>query len=365
MGSFGNKKYEEKPLSSEEDDLENANAWLKKGFAAAEKGSHEEALHCYDKALDIDPTLLEAGYRRGLSFYYMGDYRTAMACFDRVLKVESSHAEAWLMKGLCMDLTGIILIIEGINFRSKSENKGEAIGAEECYDKALELNPKLFLAWINKGGKLISQATKVTDKVKSEELYQNGLECCNKALELAPEFDQSWKVWINKGAALQGLGKYLEALECYDKSLEIRPNDGMAWRGIGLTWQDKARCFEKLESYQEALECTTEALERIRDIADIWYCRGFYLERLKNFKEAIKCYEKTLELELGALEMEPKSKPYNILFDVGVNLERLGSFQKAKKALEEFIISNPLFSSNPKIEQARDIIKKIQKMKLK
>lgn len=52
--------------------------------------------------------------------------------------------------------------------------------AMECMDKALEINPKIPLAWFNKGETLIKMD-------KNEE----GIKCIDKALELNPHYKEA------------------------------------------------------------------------------------------------------------------------------------------------------------------------------
>ena len=43
----------------------------------------EEALICWDKALEIDGENIEVWHSRGLTFYYMEDYEEAVKCYNR------------------------------------------------------------------------------------------------------------------------------------------------------------------------------------------------------------------------------------------------------------------------------------------
>jgi tetratricopeptide (TPR) repeat protein len=70
--------------------------------------------------------------------------------------------------------------------------------------------------WVNKGAVL----------VKSRH-PQEALQCFDKALEIDPK---NVIVWTNKGLALGLLGRDREAIQCFDKALEIDPKNAFAQR---------------------------------------------------------------------------------------------------------------------------------------
>ncbi|MFQ5862912.1 MAG: tetratricopeptide repeat protein, partial [Candidatus Brocadiales bacterium] len=44
---------------------QNATEWLNKGVALGQLGRDQEAIKCYDKALEIDPKYAKAWYNKG------------------------------------------------------------------------------------------------------------------------------------------------------------------------------------------------------------------------------------------------------------------------------------------------------------
>jgi Flp pilus assembly protein TadD len=65
--------------------------------------------------------------------------------------------------------------------------------------------------------------------------YNEAVECFNKALEIDPK---NGMIWTNKGLAVHKLGKYNEAVECFNKALEINPKNALAWYTKGLDLVD-------------------------------------------------------------------------------------------------------------------------------
>jgi len=79
---------------------------------------------------------------------------------------------------------------------------------------------------------------------------QEALACCNRALELNPRLPMAW---MGKGLALTSLGRLHEATECLDRALALDPQMQQAW-------SNKAVVLEKLGRMDEALLCCDRAL---------------------------------------------------------------------------------------------------------
>jgi tetratricopeptide (TPR) repeat protein len=86
---------------------------------------------------------------------------------------------------------------------------GEYNKAIECFNKAIDLNPKSEKAWANKGNALIKLGK-----------YNEALQACDKAIKINPK---SSIAWFNKGYAFIKLGDPVEANQAYDMAIEINP----------------------------------------------------------------------------------------------------------------------------------------------
>ena len=75
-------------------DPKNANAWYNKGNALRELGRYEEALRCFDKALEIDPKHVLAWNNKGIALHNLGRYEEALRCFDKALEIDPKHERA-------------------------------------------------------------------------------------------------------------------------------------------------------------------------------------------------------------------------------------------------------------------------------
>ncbi|VVB84594.1 Photosystem I assembly protein Ycf3 [uncultured archaeon] len=147
--------------------------------------------------------------------------------------------------------------------------------AVQCYDKALEINPKSVVLHNNRGLAL-ARTGRIGDAIESYE----------RALEIKPGDPE---VLYNKGIALAQMGKTAEALACYNKLLEANPNDANAWCSKGDV------LFESIK-YEEALKAYDMAIQLNPKDETAWNNRGLTLVKFNRYDDAIESYDKALEI---------------------------------------------------------------------
>jgi len=178
-----------------------------------------------------------------------------------VKNVDTINAETWIQKGAALVIIG---------------RDTEAL---ECYDKALETDPRpdiAWFAWTAKGSVLSSNGRDA-----------EALECFDKALAVAPEKTKPEMsfAWQGRGLSLTGLGNYAEAIECFDKALELNPVDFTLWDSKGGT-------LFFLKRYEESIECHDKALEINPDFTYAYCGKGSALAGLERYEEARECFTK-------------------------------------------------------------------------
>ena len=67
-------------------DRNNETAWYFKGIALSDLERYDEAIRCYDKALEINPENLNSLYGKRRALINLGRYDEAKSCDDNVLK---------------------------------------------------------------------------------------------------------------------------------------------------------------------------------------------------------------------------------------------------------------------------------------
>ena len=173
-------------------------SWFNRGVALEKMGKSEQAVECFDNALEENPNDSWAWFNKGVSLHRLGLLGEALYCYDHSLELNPDDPDLMSNKGILLRTLG------------KTE---EAI---EWYNKALDISPKDPGIWSNLG---------VTYRVIGNNA--EALKCYEKALALD---SMDIGVWLNKAALLQSEGKFDAAIQCYEEVLKINPYHPVALR---------------------------------------------------------------------------------------------------------------------------------------
>ncbi len=194
---------------------EDATMWGNKGNSLVESSMYDDAIKCYDKALELNPGAMEAWNNKGLALARTGRLSEAIQCYDKALEIDPSDNEVMYNKGISLALLG----------KSK-----EAI---ECYDKLLAVNPQDADSWCSRGDVLFESGR-----------YEEALAAYNKSIEIDPKDEVTWN---NRGMTLIKLNRFTEAIESYDKALEINPK-------VEKIWSNKGSAIAKMEESKDKVD---------------------------------------------------------------------------------------------------------------
>ena len=222
---------------------------LVEGKKLGDEGKYEEAVTCYDKAIEIDPKHAEAWRGKGVSLA-MISAKKAMICFDRLIEMKPADVHAWLLKEELSRLLG---------------RYEEAIA---CSDRLIELKPEVGRAWTRKGYAL--------SKLKR---YEEAIVCFDKAIEMKYEIADSW---MNKGIVLDVSGNAEEATTCFGKATEIDPTDSYEWTVKGYKTEKGADGHHMMFAHY-VQESHFEG-------------KRVHMPSAADYDEAIKCYDKAIEI---------------------------------------------------------------------
>lgn len=156
-----------------------AKDWVGRGDALCRSGRYDEAVGCYDQAIEMVSELADAWDGKGDALQMTGSYDKAVRCYDRALEFDPDFAESWYHKGNTLQM--LLRFDEALM----------------CYDEALRIDPQFAEAW-NKKGMTLNRLGR----------YQEALDCFDEALEIEPGYAAAWN---NKSWALQMLGEGEEA----------------------------------------------------------------------------------------------------------------------------------------------------------
>ena len=69
-------------------------AWNNKGLTFAILKNYEEAISCYEKALEYDSTLKEGYYNKGRAFSFLGRFPEAIESYEKAIELDEKYEEA-------------------------------------------------------------------------------------------------------------------------------------------------------------------------------------------------------------------------------------------------------------------------------
>lgn len=109
-----------------------ANDYVEQGKAFYFENRYEDAVACYDKALQMEPDNPRAWFSRGAVLVKLQQLDDALQSYDRALALKPDLAEAWFGRGTVL---------------AKQQRFDDAIAA---YTSATDLKSDFFLAWFGK-----------------------------------------------------------------------------------------------------------------------------------------------------------------------------------------------------------------------
>ncbi|HYW56925.1 MAG TPA: tetratricopeptide repeat protein [Polaromonas sp.] len=302
-----------------------AEGLVQKGMALELQDRFDEALICYDEAIQLMPELARAHFNRGnilldrgdaqlslsaylttlkykpdsaAAFYNLGNARVALgqpeAAIDNyrraiALKPEFTDAHIRLaslqhMLGQLDDAAasyGHALSLDAGNADTHLshgialQELGRIEAAQESYCRALQIKPDFAEAHCNLGG--------IKKKLNDIEA---AVACFQRAIEINPDFAEAHS---NLGNTLQVFAKHDEAAKCFQKALELKPDFAEAHLSYGTVWQHFGELDLAEEKYRRAIELKPSLAKAHMNL-------GIVLNLSRRFDESLACYRRALEI---------------------------------------------------------------------
>lgn len=177
----------------------------------------------------------------GLYFGWSGRQDDAIAWFDKALQINPRDYCSFLEKGVSLS------------------EKGEEDAAIHCFDKALEVNPRDWNALRQKGVSLSKKG-----------LGDAAISCFDKALEVNPRDCHTLRL---KGASLSEKGQEDAAIDYYDKALEISSQDSYALCLRSLSLTKKGEHDAAIDAYKKAVDANAKNASMYRSDF-VYVCRA-------------------------------------------------------------------------------------------
>jgi len=166
--------------------------WYNKGVLLLELERWEEALSCFERALEINPTRTDAWTNKGSVLLKQSRMEEAISCFETALEFNPQLANPWFGKAQALEAM---------------QRFDEAVA---CYDAILQFDPKSVGAWSHKGHALIGLAR-----------FEEAIACLDQAIRID---GNNPELWSYKGTVFFAQGDLQRALECAEEALRIDPS---------------------------------------------------------------------------------------------------------------------------------------------
>jgi len=234
------------------------------GYSLGLRESYGEALDCFEKALEMDPSLAVAWSNKGLVLAKMGNFQDALLCLEKAVKLKPISYSMWV------NWAEVLIMAE--NFEQALEKS----------EKATRLCFRDIKPWITKGNALFKMG-------RSKE----ALDCYERALTMDKSSAQALK---NKRAALMALSRYEDALACHERLIELEPSLVENWIGLGLLLEEMGREDAALANYERAVKY-------IPDTNLTWLSIGRLKEKKGMVEDALSAYRQALQMDPALIEV--------------------------------------------------------------
>jgi CHAT domain-containing protein/ribosomal protein S16 len=142
----------------------------------------------------------------------LGRYEDAIDCYDKAIEIKPDNYKAWGNRGITLH---------------HLERYEDAVAS---YDKVIEIKPDDYMPWINRGITLC-------DKLQQ---YKNVIASFEKALSLTNY--QVWQAWANRGIALFKSKEYKAAIKTWDNGIKaLQPSNPDYEEGCGNLYHLKGK----------------------------------------------------------------------------------------------------------------------------
>jgi Flp pilus assembly protein TadD len=236
------------------------------GKALLKKGSVEEAIPHFQRALQIMPDNAEAWYNLGDALLKKGNVDEAISHFQRALQIKPDYVEAHNNLG---------------NALFKKGNVNEAIAH---YQKALQIKPDYAEIHNNLGIALAKAHGDYANKLVGMGRDDEAMVEFREALELFPDYAEARHdlaiILLQKGQVDEAIAQFREIQEKY-------PDDAMASFDLGNAYFQKGQMDEAVAAYQRALEIKPDDVSARNNLGMALLKKGMADEAVVQFRKVL------------------------------------------------------------------------------
>ena len=243
-------KYK-KALTLKPNNEATASVYIAWGEILTQQRKDEEAFEKFSKAESYAP-ISEVYYTWANALKEFGNYADALKKYERAIEIDPKNYYAYIDFG---------------NALIEMERYTVAIS---MFKQAISIEPKLEWAYAFWGYALV-QLNK----------NQEAIEKCKKAIEINSNFSFAYTFW---GDALLHQKKYDQAIEMEKKSIHLNPNCYLAYTIWGEILLEKSQPEAAIKKFKKSLSIDPITVENYYNYGKALYQLGRYTEALEKFQ---------------------------------------------------------------------------------
>ncbi|ORZ14417.1 hypothetical protein BCR41DRAFT_396893 [Lobosporangium transversale] len=216
--------------------LHSPQAWVALGNAFSLKHDSEQALKCFQRAIQLNDRFAYAHTLSGHEYTYMEEYDKAQTAFLKAMAIDPRHYYAWFGVGLIYDKMG--------------KNDLALVSFKEAH----KLNPSSSVVLYRVGASQ-EKLSRITEALRS---YQEAIEL--DSTNVAARF--------SKAKVQADMGYYDEAYEELEIVMKLSPDEPNAFMLLGKVLQKKGDKAQALKYLTYALNLNSKLSHTIRDMIE-------------------------------------------------------------------------------------------------
>ena len=232
--------------------------YFSRAVSGRSEGDFQTVIEWCDKALDLNPLLLEAYRVRGTAHYCIGSFARAISDFDRAIELDPDSAATLFGRGVAYG------------------GKGDFDQAIADFNRAIELDSGYAIMFASRG---------VTYSNRGD--FDQAIADFNRAIELDPD---SAIMFASRGASYSDKGDFDQAISDFSRAIELDSGYAITFSGRGVAYRRKGDFDQAIADFDRAIELDSDNVAAHVN-------RGIAYARKGDYDHAIADYDRAIELD--------------------------------------------------------------------
>jgi tetratricopeptide (TPR) repeat protein len=269
-------------------------ALVNQGIVLRGQGRFEDALAAFDKALEINPRVLEAHYNRANMLADLGLLNLAVQGYQDALRLDPLYREA--ISNLALTFAKLKRFEEAISLFGQHilhDKEGFELWndlgicyaetrqfdkAYDAFDKAMKQQTSKVIVYNSMGNAYLLQRR-----------FEEAIKCFKRVIsQVVLQNDEAKKVsaaaWMNMGTCFVELRDFRQAIESYNNSLKINPGSAETYCSLGAAYNELKQFDKSLEVYELGLNVLPKNPQLLWSRSMLYLALGRFVEGWRDYE---------------------------------------------------------------------------------